>query len=105
MEVASGLHSMIFGEDQIISQVKDAVKVSNEENVSNPILNTLFRYAITCAKKVKSSVLLRSVCPSVAKRAVELLKDDIKENLDFKVLVIGNGEVGRSCLLYTSRCV
>ncbi len=102
MEVASGLHSMIFGEDQIISQVKDAVKVSNEENVSNPILNTLFRYAITCAKKVKSSVLLRSVCPSVAKRAVELLKGDIKENLDFKVLVIGNGEVGRSvCNLLT----
>ncbi|TYQ12739.1 UNVERIFIED_CONTAM: glutamyl-tRNA reductase [Acetivibrio alkalicellulosi] len=96
MEVASGLHSMIFGEDQIISQVKDAVRVSNEEKVSNPVLNTLFRYGVTCAKKVKSSVSIKSVCPSVAKKAAEILEERIKGKSDFKVLVIGNGEVGRS---------
>ncbi len=106
MEVASGLQSMIYGEDQIISQVKDAVKVSNEEEVSNPILNTLFRYAITCAKKVKASVSLRTVCPSVANKAVELLEDSIKEKSQFSVLVIGNGEVGRSVCnqLILSKC-
>lgn len=106
MEVASGLHSMIFGEDQIISQVKDAVKISNEEKVSNPILNTLFRYAVTCAKNVKASVSLRSVCPSVAEKAIELLKESAKAKPDFKVLVIGNGEVGRSVCnqLILSKC-
>lgn len=96
MEVASGLHSMVFGEDQIISQVKDAIQISNEEKASDPILNTIFRYAVTCAKEVKASVLLRSVCPSVAERAVELIQEGIKANPNFKVLVIGNGEVGRS---------
>lgn len=96
MEVASGLHSMIFGEDQIISQVKDAINISNEEKSANPVLNTLFRYAVTCAKEVKSSVFLRNVSPSVAQKAVELLNESIKSNPDFSVLVIGNGEVGRS---------
>jgi len=106
MEVASGLHSMIFGEDQIISQVKEAIQTANEENVSDPILNTLFRYAVTCAKEVKSGVLLRSVSPSVAQKAVELLDESIKSNPDFKVLVIGNGEVGRSVCksLIQSKC-
>jgi glutamyl-tRNA reductase len=96
MEVASGLHSMVFGEDQIISQVKDAIQISNEEKASDPILNTIFRYAVTCAKEVKASVLLRSVCPSVAESTVELIQEGIKANPNFKVLVIGNGEVGRS---------
>ena len=69
MEVACGLHSMIFGEDQIISQVRNSIEISREENVSGSVLNTLFRYAITSAKEVKSSVYLRSVCPSVAKKS------------------------------------
>lgn len=96
MEVSCGLHSMIFGEDQIITQVKEAIKISNEEKVSSPVLNTLFRYAVTCAKNVKASVSLRSVCPSVAKKAVELLDEGIKANRNLRVLVIGNGEVGKS---------
>ena len=106
MEVASGMQSMIYGEDQIISQVKYAIKISNEEEVSNPILNTLFRYAITCAKRVKTSVCLRTVCPSVAKKAVELLEDSIKAKPEFSALVIGNGEVGRSVCnqLILSKC-
>ncbi|HAA43318.1 MAG TPA: glutamyl-tRNA reductase [Ruminiclostridium sp.] len=106
MEVACGLHSMIFGEDQIISQVRNSIEISREENVSGSVLNTLFRYAITSAKEVKSSVYLRSVCPSVAKKAVELLQDDIKKSPSFKVLVIGTGEVGRSVcsLLNQSGC-
>jgi len=106
MEVASGLHSMIFGEDQIVSQVKEAIQTANKEKVSDPILNTLFRYSVTCAKEVKSSVLLRSVSPSVAQKAVELLDESIKAKSEFKVLVIGNGEVGRSVCrkLIQSQC-
>jgi len=106
MEVASGLHSMIFGEDQIISQVKDAINISNEEKTTNPVLNTLFRYAVTCAKEVKSNIFLRNVSPSVAQKAVELLDESIKSNPDFSVLVIGNGEVGRSVcrILIKAQC-
>lgn len=94
-ELACGIHSMIFGEDQIVSQVKEAISLANEEESSNSTLNTLFRYAITCAKKVKSNVLLKSLSPSVAKQAVDILVDYISETKTCKALVIGNGEVGR----------
>ena len=96
LEVSCGIHSMIYGEDQIISQVKDAIKIANEEKVSDSILNTLFRYAITCAKKVKTNIVLKKVSPSVAKKAVDILDEYIKQNTCVRALVIGNGEVGRN---------
>lgn len=93
-ELASGIHSMIFGDDQIASQVGDAIKLANEVQASDSILNTLFRHAVTCSKKVKTSTCLKAVAPSVATEAVELVKDYIRLR-KCKALVIGNGEIGR----------
>lgn len=95
-ELACGIHSMIFGEDQIISQIKDSIRIANDEDSSDAALNTLFRHAITCAKKVKTNVVLRTVSPSVARQAVDILKDYITQNPHCKALVIGSGEVGRN---------
>lgn len=95
-ELACGIHSMIFGDDQIAAQVGDAITLANEVHASDSVLNTLFRHAVTCAKKVKTSVTLKSVSPSVATQAVEILDDYLKKNKNSRVLVIGNGEIGRS---------
>ena len=93
-ELACGIHSMILGEDQIITQVKDALQLAIEEDASDATLNTLFRYAVTCAKKVKTEVALKAVSPSAAKQAVDILRGFIKSNPKCRALVIGNGEVG-----------
>ncbi len=94
-ELACGIHSMIFGEDQIISQVKEAINIANDEAASDAKLNTLFRWAITCAKKVKTEFMLCAVSPSVASQSVQILRDYLENNNNSKALVIGNGVVGR----------
>lgn len=94
-ELACGIHSMIFGEDQIISQVKEAIHAANEEKASDAKLNTLFRCAITCAKKVKTKIMLTAISPSVAAQAVLLVSEYLSKNQNSKALVIGNGAVGR----------
>ncbi|MEN8904349.1 MAG: glutamyl-tRNA reductase [Clostridiales bacterium] len=94
-ELACGIHSMIFGEDQIISQVKEAIHIAKEEKASDATLNTLFRYVVTCAKKVKTQLVLRSVSPSVASYSIKLLEEFISKNYKTKALVIGNGVIGR----------
>lgn len=94
-ELASGIHSMIFGEDQIISQVKDAIHIAREEGASDATLNTLVRCAVTCAKKVKTQLVLRSVCPSVAKQSVEILNEYLSANVQRKALIIGSGVIGK----------
>lgn len=94
-ELASGIHSMIFGDDQIVSQIKTALKIANEVQSSDSVLNTLFRHAITCGKAVKSQVVIRAVSTSVATHCVDILQEFIKQQNGAKALVIGNGEIGQ----------
>lgn len=97
MEVACGLRSRILCEDQIIAQVKKAAQIAREEKASGPVLETLFRLAVTAAKKAKTEVRVRAVPPSSASEAVALLHSICGELSGKRALVIGNGEMGRLC--------
>ncbi len=95
MELSCGLQSQIFGDDQIISQVKHAVDTAREQEALDPVLETLFRTAVTGAKKVKSKVLLTNIDRSVAKAMIKLLEKERIFLEGKQCMVIGNGEIGR----------
>lgn len=63
--VASGLDSMILGEDEILGQVKKAYQLALEMKTTNFEINTVFQSAISGAKKVKSETLLSKTAISV----------------------------------------
>lgn len=67
--VASGLESMVMGEDQILGQVKRAHDQARETGTCGVYLNTLFRYAVTAAKKVKTETDLSKTSVSTATMA------------------------------------
>lgn len=106
MEVAAGLRSRIFGEDQIISQVKGAIAIAREAGATDSILETLFRSAISAGKEIRTKVRLTSVPTSAASMAVALLKEKLGTLNGKKALVIGNGEMGRlsASLLLQAGC-
>lgn len=106
MEVAAGLRSRIFGEDQIISQVKGAIAIAREAGTTDAILETLFRFAISAGKEIRAKVRLTSVPTSAASMSVALLKEKMGELKGKKALVIGNGEMGRlsASLLLQAGC-
>jgi glutamyl-tRNA reductase len=91
-ELACGVKSQIWGEDQIITQVKNAIELAREMNASDSTLEVMFRIAVTSAKKVKSVLKLSSTESSIAYSALKIIKS--KDNIK-KALVIGNGEIGR----------
>ncbi|ACL75630.1 Tetrapyrrole biosynthesis, glutamyl-tRNA reductase-like protein [Ruminiclostridium cellulolyticum H10] len=96
MEVACGLQSMVLFEEQIITQVKHAAAIAREEKTIDSTLETLFRLSITAAKKAKTEVKVKAVPTSAAESAVS----ELSKKYCFthkKVLVIGNGEIGRLC--------
>ena len=95
MEVAAGIRSRIFGEDQIISQVKDAIAIAREAGAADSVLETLFRSAVSAGKEVRTKVRLTSVPTSAASMAVDLLREKLGDLTGKKALVIGNGEMGR----------
>ncbi len=91
-KVAAGAESQIWGDHQIISQVRDAIKYAGKIKASDTLLNVVFRTAVSAGKKVKTLVDFQVNDNSTALRAVNLMKKDEKIK---KVLVIGNGVIGR----------
>ena len=98
-KVASGLDSLVLGEDQILGQVKNAYDLSLELGASSNILNTLFRDVITAAKKIKTNTQLSKNSVSIGSLAVKLISDIFEGKLEDKcVLVIGAGKIGSIAL-------
>lgn len=93
--VACGLRSAIMAEDQIVSQVKQAIAYSREIEVADSILEVLFRQAVTAAKQVKSGVRFTRAYATAVDQAVSMLKQDGIDLVNAKCMVIGNGEYGR----------
>lgn len=94
--VTAGLDSMVVGEDQILGQVKHALELSQEAGNSGKYLNTLFRYAVTCSKKIKTDTDLSKTSVSTATLAVKAAEDAFGGSLEGKhVMVIGGtGQIG-----------
>ena len=95
MEVSAGLRSRIWGEDQIISQVRDAISIARQAHTTDPVLETLFRFAISAGKEVRTKARLTAISSSAASMAVALIKEKLGPLTHKKAMVIGNGEMGR----------
>ncbi len=93
--VASGLESQIFGDDQILSQVRSALALARGAGASDAVLGTLFRRAVTAGKRVRTVTRLTGVPPSAAGRGVEKAEGFFGSLKGKRAVVIGNGEMGR----------
>ena len=93
--VASGLDSQILGDDQIITQVREALELSREQNRADSFLETMFNMSIHAAKVIKTDVLSGSLtASSVPEKTVEKLKT-MRPLAGKNALVIGSGKIGR----------
>jgi glutamyl-tRNA reductase len=97
LRVASGLDSMILGEGQIMSQVKASHQAALEYGTAGPILDIVFKLALTNGKRVRSETTLGKKAVSVSSAAVELAKDLLGSLKDKSIAVIGMGKMGQIC--------
>ncbi|MCC8179773.1 MAG: glutamyl-tRNA reductase, partial [Planctomycetes bacterium] len=95
MRVAAGMESSVLGDDQILTQARSAIEYARQAGASDPVLETLFRCAVTAGKKVKTTVPFRREGASVAAEAVGRLERHFGGLRGRTALVIGNGVVGR----------
>lgn len=91
-KVAAGAESQIWGDDQIVTQVDDALKAAQKAGVTDTLLNVIFRNGVSAGKKAKTLVDFKVDDNSTASRAVKLIRTNPALK---KVLVIGNGLIGR----------
>ena len=98
--VASGLDSVVLGEDQILGQVKDAHEFSMKLGATKKLFNRLFRDAITTAKEVKTITKISQQSLSISYIGIKLLKEKMVSLKDKNVLIIGLGKMNLLTIKY-----
>ena len=93
--LSAGMKSQIVGEDQILTQVKEAAAFAREQECMDHVLEVLFRMAVTAGKQVKTEVQMDKANFSAAHQAIHFLKEQGNNFAGKRALVIGNGEMGK----------
>lgn len=91
--VAAGLDSIVVGEGQILSQVKEARRAIVAIGTGG-ILHHMFDAAIRAGKCVRAETEIGRGSVSVAAAAVEMLERELHGLGERTVLVLGTGETG-----------
>ncbi len=94
-EVAASLDSLVLGEGQILSQVKDAYALAKEVGATATILNTLFHKAIASGKSVRAETKIAYSSVSVSSAAVQLAAEKLGGLAGKKALIFGAGKMAR----------
>ena len=89
--VTSSLDSMVVGESQILSQVKEAYMTAASLETTGNILNQLFQRALNVAKDTHTRTNISKGKVSISSVAVEFAIKIFKDFSDKTVFIIGAG--------------
>jgi glutamyl-tRNA reductase len=94
--VAAGLDSQILGDYEIVSQIKQAAKLSRQAGLLGSFLERLVNCVLQSSKSIKNETALSDGTVSVSFTAVQLIKEKIPYAADKRILLIGMGKIGRN---------
>jgi glutamyl-tRNA reductase len=99
--VVASMDSMVVGEAQILSQVKQAYETASDAGLIGPELHAAFQAALRVAKRVATETTIHQGRVSIPSVAVADFAASIFERFDNKhTLLIGAGEMGTETLEY-----
>jgi glutamyl-tRNA reductase len=92
LRLASGLDSIVIGEDQILSQVKRAYEYAKEKGYTGKYLSLIFDKAIRVGGKVRANTGINKGSVSYGSMAVRLAEEHLNGLRNRKIMLIGSGE-------------
>lgn len=92
--VASGLDSVVYGEAQILGQVRDAMAHPSTDAVAGSFMKRLFQSALAAGKRVRAETEIGRGSASVAGAALCLLELEVGSFAGKTAVVLGAGETG-----------
>ncbi len=104
--VASGLDSMVLGEPQILSQIRDALDAARTAGSAGPYLQRLATDALKVGKRARTDTHIARNKLSISHAAVELAFRERPEIAGLRVTIIGAGKMASiAARVLTSRGV
>lgn len=92
--LASGIDSMIVGEDQIIGQLKKALAEGHEAGTVSSLIEHCVTKAIHVGIEVRKRTLINRGAVSIGSAAVQMAEAEIGSLEGKHILVVGSGEMG-----------
>lgn len=91
--VTAGLESMVVGEGQIQGQVREALRVAQDEESVGPALNALFQHALRVGKRAHSETGIDSAGRSVVSVALDEATAVVGDLASSRICIVGAGSV------------
>lgn len=91
--VASGMDSAVLGETEIVAQIREAWKASEDAGVSGPVMRLLFPRAFEASKRVRTETDLCRSVTSTASLAVRTAETFLEGLRGRRAVLIGAGKI------------
>ena len=92
MRLASGLESLVVGEDQILGQLRRAFEFSRAHRYASANLSVVFDRALKAGSRIRTATGINKGNVSIASVAVNLAEEYFDDLKSKTVLLIGTGE-------------
>jgi glutamyl-tRNA reductase len=96
--VASGLDSLVVGENEILGQLKTSFRQAHEAGAVHSVLYRLVEKALKAGKDVRTRTKISEGAVSIPSAAVELAEKIFGNLSGEKIMVIGSGEMASLAL-------
>ena len=96
--LTAGLDSMVVGEAQIVSQIKNSYLAAQRAGATGPVLDRLFQRAIGLARTIREQTPIGQIEDSVASLAVNFISNHVPNLTGMKLLCLGAGQMARLAL-------
>ena len=91
--VAAGLDSMILGEPQILSQVREAHRRARAEEAAGPALTALFHSAARAGRRVRAETGVGAAPDAFVEAGTRLAEETLGELAGKRAVIIGAGQM------------
>ncbi len=95
LRLASGMDSMIIGEDQILGQLRKALALAQEAGTSSQITDLCINRAVHTGIEVRIQTNINNGAVSIGSAAVQLAEELIGTLEGKRITVVGVGEMGK----------
>ncbi len=95
LEVASGLHSMVLGEPEILGQVRQAIALAERAESLGPVLRRLLRAATDTGGRARAETEIERGAVSFGYAVVDLARSIFRQLESRGALLLGAGETAQ----------
>jgi len=92
LRLATGLESIVVGRSEIIDEIKEAISIAKQAEVSGKILDKLFDNTIRIANRIRDSTGISKGTISIGDVAVNTVDEKAGIDAKKKVLLVGTGQ-------------